>query len=131
MNLCETCGITPMVNTQDRLFNDCIRFVFNLCNDHLSALRYQMSGSQFDSAIVFVHSLSFSFLNSPSLPEYLEPLFSLLCSNYDQILRSKNNMLLLCLLHTSNFINSSFFVQSVLFCAPCRNQDIRRTQRVL
>lgn len=102
-----------LLDKLDRLLNNCIRFVFNLRQyDHVSALRSQLQWLPIRQRRS-LRALT-SLLNSPSLPEYLVPHFRFLCSNHDRSLRSTDNLLLLCPSHTTNFINSSFYVQSVL-----------------
>ena len=56
----------------------------------------------------------FSLLNSPNPPSYLISHFQYLCSSHAKNLRSSNNLLLLCPSHTSDFIHSSFHIQSIL-----------------
>lgn len=71
----------------------------------------------------------YSFLKSPTLPQYLVSHFRFLCSNHERRLRLTNNLLLLCTSHISNVINSYFYMQSFLLWNPLPTEIIMSTNR--
>lgn len=105
-----------LLNKLDRLLNNCIRFVFNLRKyDHVSAHRTRLKWLPIrqrreERALTTL----FSLLDSASSPSYLKSHFKYLNASHDKILRSSHNRLLQCPIHRSDFLHSSFFVQSII-----------------
>ncbi|KAJ8710105.1 hypothetical protein PYW07_009471 [Mythimna separata] len=100
----------------DRLLNNCIRFIFNLKKyDHVSNFRSELKWLPIrQRRSLRALTTLFSLLHSPTPPSYLITHFQYLCSSHAKNLRSSNNLLLLCPSHTSDFVHSSFYIQSIL-----------------
>ena len=105
-----------LLNKLDRLLNNCIRFVFNLRKyDHVSEYRLLLKWLPIrQRRSMRALTTLFSLLFSPNPPSYLTSHFQYLSTNHAKYLRSSNNRLLQCPSHRSDFLHSTFFVQSVL-----------------
>ena len=105
-----------LLNKLDRLLNNCIRFIFNLRKyDHVSLYRSQLNWLPIRKRRnMRALTTLYSILTSPNSPYYLTSQFQYLYSTHNKNLRSSNNLLLMCPLHSSDFIHSSFPIQSIL-----------------
>lgn len=105
-----------LLNKLDRLLNNCIRFVFNLRKyDHISQHRSSLNWFPIRirrqmRALTTLYSLLFS----PNSSAYLTTQLQYLGANHAKNLRSSNNLLLHCPTHSSDFVHSTFLIQSIL-----------------
>ncbi|KAJ8728174.1 hypothetical protein PYW08_016559 [Mythimna loreyi] len=105
-----------LLDKLDRLLNNCIRFIYNLRKyDHVSSYRTELKWMPIrQRRNLRALTTLFSLLNSPTPPSYLISHFQYLSSSHAKNLRSSKNLLLICPSHTSNFVHSSFYIQSIL-----------------